>query len=446
MELQTRYVTSADGTRIAISTLGQGHPLVIVQEIWLTAMETYWAVPEIRENLERLAQRRTLVRFDHRGIGLSEREVSDISLEARLSDLTAVVDHCGAEKIDLLGSISGGPVAIAYAARNPARVRRLVLLDALARARDIQRESHTRALWPLIESEWDLFVRIQTLLAAGWTQTGLDLAEANIANSTPQSFLAASRATGQHDVTNVLPDVGSPTLVMHHRRSPWVSLAVVKRLAASLPNARFVQFDQQYSMTLFGEGAIEIIEQFLDEDESGPQDDQSSQSHAVILFADIADSTGLTEHLGDTAFRDKARELDTALRSLIRDTSGKAIEGKLLGDGVLAVFTSASGAIDCALRCGAAGNDAGLPLHLGIHAGDIIRESDPDGRDNVYGGAVNIASRISGLSAPGEVLVSDTVRSLARTSAGVDFEDRGEHELKGVADPQRLFAVRAREP
>jgi len=313
MELQTRYVTSADGTRIAMSTLGQGRPFVIVQEIWLTAMESYWVVPEIRENLERLAQRRTVVRFDHRGIGLSEREVSDISLDARVSDLVAVIDYCGAGDIDLLGTISGGPVAIAYAARNQTTVRRLILLDALARARDIQRESHTRALWPLIESEWDLFVRTQTLLAAGWTQTGLDLAEANIANSTPQSFLAASRATGQHDVTNVLPDVGSPTLVMHHRRSPWVSLAVVKRLAASLPNARFVQFDQQYSIPLSGEAAIQIIEQFLDEDESKPQDGRSPQGHAVILFADIADSTALTERLGDTTFRDKARELEALL-------------------------------------------------------------------------------------------------------------------------------------
>jgi class 3 adenylate cyclase len=162
---------------------------------------------------------------------------------------------------------------------------------------------------------------------------------------------------------------------------------------------------------------------------------------AVILFADIADSTALTERLGDTAFRDKARELDTALRSLIHETSGTAIEGKLLGDGVLAVFSLASGAIECALRCGCAGDEAGLPLHLGIHAGDIIREEN-----NVYGGAVNIAARIAAASAPGELLVSDTVRSLARTSARVDFEDRGEHALKGVADPQRLFVVRPREP
>ncbi|HEV8574530.1 MAG TPA: adenylate/guanylate cyclase domain-containing protein [Dehalococcoidia bacterium] len=155
-----------------------------------------------------------------------------------------------------------------------------------------------------------------------------------------------------------------------------------------------------------------------------------------MLFADIADSTFLTERLGDAAFRAKARDLDSALRTVIREHAGTPIEGKLLGDGVLAVFTSARQAIEAALACGAAGSHAGLPLHLGLHAGDVIREEN-----NVYGGAVNIAARISGLSAPGEVLVSDIVRGLARTSAGVTFEDRGEHALKGIADAQRVFAV-----
>jgi class 3 adenylate cyclase len=157
---------------------------------------------------------------------------------------------------------------------------------------------------------------------------------------------------------------------------------------------------------------------------------------AIILFADIADSTGLTERLGDAAFRAKARELDGALRGVIREHAGTAIEGKLLGDGVLAVFTSARQAIEAALACVGAGGDAGLPLHLGLHAGDVIREDN-----NVYGGAVNIAARISGLSAPGEVLVSETVRSLARTSAGVRFEDRGEQALKGVGEAVRVWAV-----
>ena len=101
------------------------------------------------------------------------------------------------------------------------------------------------------------------------------------------------------------------------------------------------------------------------------------------------------------------------------------------------MFTSANKAIEAALLCAKAGEAGGLPLHLGIHAGDVIREEN-----NVYGGAVNIASRISGLSAPGEVLVSETVRSLARTSAGVSFEDRGEQALKGVGEAVRVWAVR----
>jgi adenylate cyclase len=102
----------------------------------------------------------------------------------------------------------------------------------------------------------------------------------------------------------------------------------------------------------------------------------------------------------------------------------------------MAVFTSAQEAIACALRCSTASGGVGLKLHLGLHAGDVTREGN-----NVYGGAVNIAARVAGVSAAGEVLVSDVVRTLARTSAGVTFEDKGEHTLKGVGEPQRLWAV-----
>ena len=125
-------------------------------------------------------------------------------------------------------------------------------------------------------------------------------------------------------------------------------------------------------------------------------------------------------------------------RTAIRDAGGTPVEGKVLGDGVMGVFASAAQAIAAARRCVELSQTSELPLHIGMHAGDVIREAD-----NVYGGAVNIASRICGLCAPGEVLVSATVRDLARTSAGVTFEDRGEQALKGIADPVRVFAVRA---
>ncbi len=164
---------------------------------------------------------------------------------------------------------------------------------------------------------------------------------------------------------------------------------------------------------------------------------------AVILFLDIADSTALTTKLGDAAYREKERALDTSLRAAITGAAGTPVEGKVLGDGVMAVFTSARSAIDAAQRCRDLGNEAGLPLHIGIHAGDVVREVDSDGRANVHGGAVQVAARVQSVAEPGEILVSDIVRGLARTSAGVAFEDRGEHELKGIPEPQRLFAVQA---
>jgi class 3 adenylate cyclase len=209
-------------------------------------------------------------------------------------------------------------------------------------------------------------------------------------------------------------------------------------LAAGIPDAQFVVLNDMAYQSLPG-----LIAELTGQDSALERSSSRSSSTAatpsgtaIILFADIVDSTALTERLGDAAFREKARELDGTLRALIREHNGKPIEGKLLGDGVLAVFTSARQAIEAALACGRAGSDGSLPLHLGLHAGDVIREEG-----NVYGGAVNIASRISGLSAPGEVLVSDTVRSLARTSAGVRFEDRGEQALKGVGEGVRVWAV-----
>src|SRR5262249_44127299 len=126
------------------------------------------------------------------------------------------------------------------------------------------------------------------------------------------------------------------------------------------------------------------------------------------------------------------------LRRAIVDAGGTPVRGRLLGDGVLATFASAADAIAAARACRDAGAASGLPLHLGLHAGDVVREEG-----DVYGGAVNLAARIAAASAAGEILVSDVVRGLARTSAGVAFEDRGLATLKGVADPQHLFAVRA---
>jgi len=250
------------------------------------------------------------------------------------------------------------------------------------------------------------------------------------------------------DCLTLADQVQAPTLVIRHTGVEWLSMDSTRELVNAIPGARMVAIEGGYSdhPREAARAILQFLAGYAPARHQRPAVEQRSStgspSTAIILFADIADSTALTERLGDAAFRAKARDLDAALRAVIREHTGTPIEGKLLGDGVLATFTSARQAIEAALACASAGSHAALPLHLGVHAGDVIRESDPDGRGNVYGGAVNIASRISGLSAPGEVLVSETVRSLARTSAGVRFEDRGEQALKGVGDPVRVWAVR----
>jgi class 3 adenylate cyclase len=180
---------------------------------------------------------------------------------------------------------------------------------------------------------------------------------------------------------------------------------------------------------------LERVFEFLGSDDGA----DGPSGTAVILFTDLVDSTVLTERLGDAAFRERQRSLDARLRTVIGEHGGTAVAGRTLGDGVLASFTSARDAIAAALALAKAATEFDMPLHLGIHAGDVLRD---DG--NVWGGAVNIAARISGLTAPNEILVSSTVRDLARTSAGVTFEDRGEHQLKGIDDLMRVYAVRDR--
>src|SRR5439155_1649795 len=184
--------------------------------------------------------------------------------------------------------------------------------------------------------------------------------------SDPEAYRAMWQAWQEYDVTELLPQISPPTLVLHNKNNRLTPLAAGQRIAAAIPGARFATFDDPTYAA-----SEEIVNSFLAELVAEPEPAQGpSSGMTAILFAYIADSTGLTERLGDAAFRAKARDLDAALRSVIREHSGTAIEGKLLGDGVLAVFTSARQAIEAALACARSGDDARLPLHLGLQAGE----------------------------------------------------------------------------
>jgi len=221
---------------------------------------------------------------------------------------------------------------------------------------------------------WELYTETTAHNIFGWSpgEAPQRLAALIRQSVNPKTLRSFNAATLKYDVDEFLPKVTSPTLVMHRRQMLFLPVDIAKRLASCIPGALLVVVDGTGAMPYTGEmeSALRAINQFLGVDEEAFHEEIAapSQGMTAVLFADIVDSTALTERLDDAAFRDKARDLDAALRAVIREHAGTPIEGKLLGDGVLAVFTSARQAIEAALACGKAGEEGGLPLHLGLHA------------------------------------------------------------------------------
>ncbi len=445
MEPRIQYAKTSDGVSIAYWALGDGGTtLMMTSPLVFSNISLEWQIPDLRRWYERLATNRRLVRFDGRNLGMSERGAPLNSLHDFLLDWECVASRLRLDTFDIVGLDGPGQIVITYAARNPERVSRLVLWGTPAHNRGTFTGERADAILSLVERDWELATEALAHTLLGWSRgpfahTWAEFIQQNI---TQEDFRKLFTAIAKNDVTPLLGEVAAPTLVIH--QTPLASIDHAQTLSSRIPNAQLAQLADLSGAPHENAEGMKLVEEFL-----APVDGEglsvmgtavaigsSDTGMTAILFADIADSTALTERLGDAAFRAKARELDSALRAVIGENSGTCIEAKTLGDGVLAVFASARQAIEAALACGRAGDDADLPLHLGLHAGDVIREGN-----NVYGGAVNIASRISSLSAPGEVLVSETVRSLARTSAGVRFEDRGEQTLKGVGEAVRVWAV-----
>ncbi len=434
MEPRIQYAKTSDGVSIAYCVAGEGRTVVRVPTIPWSHVQREWETFNNFLPLKPLVGSCRIVWYDARGCGLSDRHIIDFTLDSMVRDLSAVTDKLGGESVALCGVWDGAPVAIAYAAAHPERVSSLILIEAYSKGADYLETPAGQVELGIRDKDWVLYTEMLARIVWGFGDPilGAKVAEYMRACATPEALRAAYDAINYTwDVTELLPLVTAPTLVLHSETNPWLPVTVGQRVAASVADSRFALLDDMNYDSL-----PELIAEFLELPAPERLGQALPSGTAVILFADIVDSTALTERLGDSAFREKARGLDAAMRAAIRDNGGTPVEGKTLGDGVLAVFTSAKQAIACAQACHDAAGAAGLSLHAGIHAGDVIREAD-----NVYGGAVNIAARVAAASAAGETLVSGTVRSLARTSAGVSFEDRGEQALKGIEEPQRLFAV-----
>lgn len=361
------------------------------------------------------------------------------------------MDHLGAERFALYGQSEGGPASILYATLHPERVTHLVLNGTFARDMfPTERKRKVReALVTIVRNEWGMGSRVLTELLLGpdaLPHVVRAFTQYQRAGATPDVAARMLEANFDLDLTPILGEIQCPVLVVHARSDHAVPFEYGREIAAGVPNSELFVLEgphQNYEPKFQAKFTGKVI-QFL-KGGTAPEppalEVETNQANtAVILFVDIADSTALTERLGDARFRAASSALDERLRQAILARGGTPVEGKVMGDGVMATFTSAARAIEAARACIGVSAESELRLHVGLHAGDVIRAGA-----NAYGGAVNIASRVCDASRAGEILVTDVLRGLARTSADVSFEDRGEHELKGVSDPVRLYGIRWRE-
>jgi pimeloyl-ACP methyl ester carboxylesterase/DNA-binding CsgD family transcriptional regulator len=269
MEPRIRYAPTADGVNIAFWTLGEGAPLVYMTGGPWGHVEL-WDIPECRRWYERLAQERMLVRYDVRGTGYSEREVTDYSLDALVADVEAVVDRLDLDNFEMFGAFDAGPVAIAYAARHPQRVSHLVLWCSWARSSEI-RSPRIRAWLGLIDQDWELMTDTCAHLALGWPagEVGRHAAQRLRESVTPEAARAALEAMGKFDVTALLPGLEVPTLVLHRSDIPWLPVSIARSLASRIPDARLSILEGESTAPYLGdiEAAASVIDEFLGEGE-----------------------------------------------------------------------------------------------------------------------------------------------------------------------------------
>jgi class 3 adenylate cyclase len=420
---------------------------------WGENLELDWKHPSGHAFLESLGRGRLFVTFDRRGAGASQREVDDLSLEAQVTDVAALVDRLQLERFDLWGGLDGAAVSVAYAARHPERVSRLVLWEVYPYGVEIARPGAIRGVVELMHGSWSLARRTiaDVVFPNGpieaqrwWANVCRESVSAEMAERYMEFYATV-------DVRPFLPRVKAPTLVLHRRGARNAPIAVGRAAASLIPDARFVALEGDIGYPFFGDiSYVETVIQFLDEGRAREPAGEPAVGGGfrTVLFTDVEGSTALTQRLGDARAREVLREHERIVREALKSHGGSEV--KTMGDGFMTSFSSATKALECAIamqRAFAEWNESAeepIKVRVGLNAGEPIAEDDPDGRGDLFGTAVNEAARITATAKGGEILVSDVVRQLAK---GKDFlfADRGEASLKGFDEPVRLYEVRWRE-
>jgi class 3 adenylate cyclase/alpha-beta hydrolase superfamily lysophospholipase len=438
----TRYARS-EGASIAYQVIGDGPLDMLFVTGWLTQLEQLWEAPANRRFLERLATFGRLIMFDGRGTGLSERVLETYTIEQEAQDAIAVLDAAGSERAAVFTYQQGGLVGALLAAEHPERIGALVMYASIA-----------RTSWAP-DYDWAMTREDREALTdrniATWGEANSDAMSAwapSMANDPAliawfarMQRLAASpgearvifTAMVDQDVRHVLPRIRVPTLIMHRPNEQMWDVRHSRYLAEHIDGARYVELEGIDSLPFLGDSdaIVEEVEEFLTGVRSGGE---FSRALLTVLFTDIVDATARAAKLGDGRWRDLLAHHDEQVRAQLARFGGREV--KTVGDGFLATFDGPpSRALRCALAITRAARELGIEVRIGVHTG----ECELIGED-VGGMAVHIAARVSGLAAPGEVLVSGTVFGTV-VGGPFAFDDRGFHELKGVPGRWPLFAL-----
>jgi class 3 adenylate cyclase len=461
MEPRIQYAKTADGVSIAFWTLGEGMPLVHMPiDINQSHIQLEWQMGDWRRWYERLAEHRMVVRYDHRGTGLSERDVTDYSREKFLLDLQAVVDRIGLQRFALFAPWSCGLGAVAYAAGHSERVSYLILWCSFARASYLLAATRVRALEALLHVDWKAATETWARIMLGEPDDAAAREAAVFFRqaTTPEAVQATIEANRELDVRPLLPLVRAPTLVLDRREIPDRDSARLARdLVSGIPDARLALLEGTSGSPWHGDvdSVLTAIDEFLGEGEEAATEANAPEAGAfrTVLFTDVEGSTALTERLGDAKARQVMREHERITREALKAHGGTEV--KSLGDGFMASFSSATRALECAiamqqafaehnaalLRQAQDAHTEPVEVHVrvGLNAGEPIAEDE-----DLFGTAVILAARIAAKAEGGEILASDVVRQLV-AGKGFLFSDRGDVVLRGFEDPVRLYEVRWRE-
>ncbi len=443
MKQQIRFCTSRDGVRIAYAILGDGPPLVWPPG-WVSHLELQREQPAIRSFNERLARHHALVSYDRRGTGLSDRNRTDLSLEADLRDLETVIDHLRLKRLALFGFSQAGATAVAYAAKHPRRVTHLILYGAYARGDAIATDEVKDSMLSLIRAVWglgsralaDLFVPRADAATHRW------FAKLQRESATAETAAQLLALVFRTDVADLLPRLRVPTLVMHRQGDCIIPFQLGRDMAALIPNARFVPLKGDDHIPTFGDAdsVLRHTAEFLGD----PVTEAVSRAPIIVLFTDMEGSTTLTQRLGDTRAQELVRSHNAIVRDALKTHSGGEI--KHTGDGIMASLPSASLGVECAVaiqralgQYNEANPNAAIRVRIGLNAGEPVMEDD-----DLFGTAVQLAARVCAHAEPGQILAPQVVRDLV-AGKGFQFSDRGQTALRGFEEPVRLYEVRWRD-